>query len=194
MKLLADHQDQKAAVEFRNAIRWKKDLVPAWRGLARTQENIHNWQGLFPILQEIVDLDPNDQTTRLKLTRLLLAGGAVDRALRLINESTEPEANNAAILALKAVIFYKLKDNDTAIRDANAALKLEPGNPDALLVIASDRLANNDPKGALQVLSRPQIEKDDLGVDLFKLKIYDQLKDYPELEALLKNLAQRYPS
>ena len=194
MKLLADHQDQKAAVEFRNAIRLKKDLVPAWRGLAQTQENIHNWQGLAPILQEILDLDPTDQTTRLKLTRLLVAGGAVDRALRLINDSTEPEADNATILALKAVIFYKLKDTDTAIRDANAALKLQPGNPEALVVIAADRLANNDPKGALQVLSGSQIEKDDLGVDLFKLKIYDQLKDYPALEALLKNLEQRYPS
>ena len=193
-KLLADHQDQKAAVEFRNAIRLKKDLVPAWRGLAQTQENIHNWQGLAPILQEILDLDPTDQTTRLKLTRLLVAGGAVDRALRLINNSTEPEADNATILALKAVIFYKLKDTDTAIRDANAALKLQPGNPEALVVIAADRLANDDPKGALQVLSGSQIEKDDLGVDLFKLKIYDQLKDYPALEALLKNLEQRNPS
>ena len=34
MKLLADHQDQKAAVEFRNALRLKKDLLPAWRGCA----------------------------------------------------------------------------------------------------------------------------------------------------------------
>src|SRR5690242_18695824 len=78
MKLLADHQDQKAAVEFRNAIRFKKDLVPAWRGLAQAQENSHNWQGLVPILQEIVDLDPKDETTRLKLAKLLVAGGAVD--------------------------------------------------------------------------------------------------------------------
>ena len=82
MKLLADHQDQKAAVEFRNAIRWKKDLVPAWRGLAQTQENTHNWQGLVPILQEIIDLDSKDEATRTKLTRLLVAGGAIDRALK----------------------------------------------------------------------------------------------------------------
>ena len=98
------------------------------------------------------------------------------------------------MLALKAVIFYKLKDNETAIRDAKAALKIEPGNVDALIVLAADRLANNDPKGALQLLSGSQLEKDDLGIDLFKLKIYDQLKDYREIEALLKSLAERYPT
>ena len=107
---------------------------------------------------------------------------------------TEPDTNNASTLALKAIIFYKLKDIDTAIRDANAALKIEPGNAEALVVLAADRLAKNDPKGALQLLSRSQIEKNDLGVDLFKLKIYDQLKDYPQLEALLKNLVERYPN
>src|SRR5438105_1951383 len=78
-KLLADHEDQKAAVEFRNALRLKKDLMPAWRGLAQTQENAHNWQGLVPILQEIIDLDPKDTTTRIKLARFLIVGGAFDR-------------------------------------------------------------------------------------------------------------------
>ena len=98
------------------------------------------------------------------------------------------------MLALKAIVAYRLKDNDTAVRDAQAALKIEPGNVDALVVLAADRLANNDPKAALQYLSaNPQFQDKDLGTQLFKLKIYEQLKDYPQLEALLKTLAQRYP-
>ena len=46
MKLLAAHEDAKAAVEFRNAVRLKKDLLPAWRGLAQTEENTHRWADL----------------------------------------------------------------------------------------------------------------------------------------------------
>ena len=62
-----------------------------------------------------------------------------------------------------------------------------------MAVLATDRLANNDPKGALQLLPG-QGEKDDLGIDLLKLKIYAQLKDYAAVENLLKALAQRYPN
>ena len=97
------------------------------------------------------------------------------------------------MLALRAVIFYKLKDNDTAIRDAQAALKIEPGNAEALVVLAADRLANNDAKGALELLSKAQKEEQDLGIELFKLRAYNELKDYPQLESLLKDLSKRYP-
>jgi len=194
MKYLAAHDDAKAAVEFRNALRLKKDLLPAWRGLAETQEATRNWQGLAPVLREILDLDPKDEATRLKLARILLAAGLVDQSLKLVNDAGEPAANDANLLALKAVISYKLKDKDTALQDAQAALKIEPGNVDALVVLAADRLANNDPDGALQLLStNPQTQDNDIGTQLFKLKIYEQQKDYAKVESLLKSLAERYP-
>src|ERR1039457_4622572 len=64
MKLLADHNNEKAAVEFRNALKLKKDLLPAWRGLAQTEEATHHWEGLVPVLLTILDLDPKDEATR----------------------------------------------------------------------------------------------------------------------------------
>ncbi len=194
MKLLAAHDVQKAGVEFRNALRLQKDLLPAWRGLAQTEEATHHWEGLVPVLREILDLDPQDEATRLKFAKLLLAGGAVEQSLKLLNEAPNPDTNDAALLALKAVITFRLKDNATAVRDAQAALKIEPGNADALVVLAADRLANNDPNGALKLLSTdPQKQDKDLGSQLFKLRIYDQLKDYAQLESLLRSLAERYP-
>ena len=33
----------------------------------------------------------------------------------------------------------------------------------------------------------------DLGVQLLKIKAYDQLKDYPQIEALLRKLSELYP-
>ncbi len=194
MKLLASHEDQKAAVEFRNALRLKKDFLPAWRGLAQTEETAHDWAGLVPVLRSILDLDTSDQATRIKLARLLLSAGNPAEALKLVNASTEPDTNNAGLLALKAVISYKLKDSDTAVRDAQAALKSEPGNVDALIVLAAVRFDLNDPTGALQILSsNPQTQDKDLGTQLYKLRIFGQLKNYGQTEALLKTLAERYP-
>jgi cellulose synthase operon protein C len=194
VKLLAAHEDAKAAIEFRNALRLKKDLLPAWRGLAQTEQDSHNWANLAPVLQSILDLDPNDEPTRIKLAKLFLAGGGAKQALKLVEDATAPDTGSASMLALKAVIHYKLNDHDTAVRYAQAALKIEPGNLDALIVLAADRLANNDPNAALQFLSvNPQVQDQDLGTQLFKLRIYDQLKDYVNLESLLKSLVERYP-
>ncbi len=194
MKLLAAHEDAKAAVEFRNAVSLKKDLLPAWRGLAQSDENTHHWADLVSALQTILDLDPKDEQTRIKFANLLVAAGAPERALKVINDSTEPDGNNASILSLKAVITYKLKDNDTAVKYAQAALKIDSANVNALVVLAADRLANNDPNGALQLLSKnPQSQDQDLGTQLFKLRIYEQQKDYANAEVLLKELVARYP-
>ena len=195
MKLLAAHEDAKAAVEFRNALRLKNDLLPAWKGLAQTEEDTHHLEGLVPVLQSILDLDPKDEATRIKLARLLVGGGAPQRALKILNDSPQPDTNDADLFALKAVIYLKLKDNDTALQNAHAALKLEPGNVAALAVLAADRFANNDLPGALQLLSvNPQAQDNDLGTELLKLRIYAQSNDYAQVESLLKTLAERYPA
>jgi len=193
MRLLAAQDNAKAAVEFRNALRLKRNLLPAWRGLAQSEEATQHWDGLIPTLRAILDLDPKDAATRLKLARLLLAGGATKQSLTVINEASEPDVD-ASLLALKAAVHYKLKDNDSALREARSALKIEPDNSDALIVLAADRLANNDPNGALELLSSDSpTQKNDLEVQLFKAKIYAQSKDYRQLESLLASLADLHP-
>ncbi len=193
MKLLAAHENEKAGIEFRNALKLKKDLVPAWRGLAQTEEATQHWEGLVPALKSILELDPKDDGTRLKLAKLLLLGGAPDQSLKLVNDAGD-DTENAGMLALKAVIFYRLKDNSGAVREAQAALKLDPENVDALMVLAADRLASGDAKGALQILdSNSEQRQKDLGVQLFKIRIYEQLKDFAQIESLLRKLAEMYP-
>ena len=44
MKLLAQHDDVKAGIEFRNALQLKKDMVAAWRALAEIDERSKNWE------------------------------------------------------------------------------------------------------------------------------------------------------
>src|ERR1700728_715817 len=85
-QLLAAHDNQRAEIEFRNAVKYNKNLLPAWQGLAEVEEQTHNWSGLVPVYRSILGLDANDLSTRLKLARLLLLGRGYDDALRTVND------------------------------------------------------------------------------------------------------------
>src|SRR5262245_44313277 len=66
-KLLSQQDYVKAAIEFKNALQLKKDLVGAWRGLAEIELHNRNFQGAIPILRTVVELDPKDVDAKLKL-------------------------------------------------------------------------------------------------------------------------------
>jgi tetratricopeptide (TPR) repeat protein len=193
-ELLAAKDYDRAEVEFRNAVQYNKRLLPAWRDLAQVEELSHKWGALVPVLRNVLELDPNDMATRLKLGRLLLVGGGVDDALHLVNDVKAPDDQNPDLLALKAAVLLKLKDSDGAVREAQAALKLDPSNTGALFVLAADDFAKGDLKGALAILKNDAMAKrNDIGVSLFKLQILEKSQDLPESEALLKRLIDLYP-
>jgi tetratricopeptide (TPR) repeat protein len=194
VQLLAAHDNKRAEIEFRNAVKYNKNLLPAWQGLAQIEEQAHNGPGLIPVLSSIVELDPNDMTTRLKLGRLLLLGRAFDRALRLVNDVKEADSQNADLLALKAAVLFKLNDTAGADREAEAALKIDPANGSAMLVAAADDLARGDAKGALEILNNQTMaESTDVGVQLFKLQILEKTQDLQQAEAVLHKLIELNP-
>lgn len=193
MKLMAGHDNARAAVEFKNAIKAKKDYIPAYLGLARIAELEHSWAAMIPLLRSVVELDTKDVTDRNKLARLLLLGGSFDEALKVVNSANEIDDRNAETLALKSVILFKLGDSKGALAAAQDALQVDPKNNGAMSVLAADKLAHGDSKGALQILDTATAEKDDLGLDLFKLKIFEQTQDLPQAEGLLRRLAKLYP-
>lgn len=194
MKFLASHDNAKAAVEFRSALKANNKFLPAWRGLAQAEEALRRWNDVKEALQSIVRLDPQDGATRIKLARFLVLNGTPDQALGLLDNIADPNAAGADLPALKAIVHYKLNDRETAIREANSALAITQDNPDALTVLAADQLAKGDPHGALQILSRASVSQpNSIGVQLSKIQILGQLKDYQGLETLLKTLIEVYP-
>jgi cellulose synthase operon protein C len=193
-KLVAAHDDQRAALEFKNAVQLKKDMLPAWRALAEIDERHHNWTELVPVLRSIVDLAPKDVDAKLKLARLMLYGNAPDEALKLVNTIDQSTSPNAEAIALKAAIFYQLKDQIGAEREAQSALKINPSNVGALIVLAAVRLENGDADGALQILnSEPIAHNNEIGVELFKVRVFERLGESPQVEAVLQKLIELYP-
>jgi tetratricopeptide (TPR) repeat protein len=194
LQLLAAHDNKRAEIEFRNAVQYDRKLLPAWQSLAKVEELTHNWGALVGALRGVVDLDPNDMASRVKLARLLLLAGNVDEALRIVNAATPPNDQNSDLLALKATILFKLNDTAGAAREAHAALKVDPNNAGALFVLAGDRFARGDAQGALQILNSPAMaSKSDVGVDLFKLRIFEKTQDLRQAETLLHRLIELYP-
>ncbi len=195
VKLMAEHDNARASIEFKNAVRIRKDYVEAWLGLAKIAEIDHNWNSVIAILRTVVELNPKDIDSKIKLASLLTAGGATDGALKLVNEATDIDEKNAAALALKALILLRQNDPKGAIQQAQDALKLNPKNFAAMQVLAAERWKNDDSNAALQILDKAETDADgkEISVKLFKLRIFEQTQNWPKAEAILRELAALYP-
>lgn len=193
-KLAAQGDHVRASIEFRNAVRLKKDLVGAWRGLAQIEERNRNWSALNSVLRTIVELDPKDNTARLSLGKLLLSANAVDDALAIANAAEAIDPKDPNVLAFKAAVLLRLNDSAGAIREANLALKYDPASVEATLILAAERRRSGDLNGALRLLDREPIgDIKNLSVQLIKLSVLSELKDLPQVESLLRKLSEHYP-
>src|SRR5262245_6519317 len=194
MKLLEQKDFVKAGLEFRNAVKLKKDLVPACRELSQIEERNQNWEATAGILRTIVQLDPSDLETRLRLGRLMLLGNALDDALKLIDAAGETVNQHAGALAFRAAVYLKLNDTSGAVREARAALAIDPANVEAVIVLAAERLARGDSEGALLLLDRKEVaDVKNIGIQVFKLVIFERIGDLKQAEALLRKLIEAYP-
>jgi tetratricopeptide (TPR) repeat protein len=194
MKLLAANDYARAGIEFRNAVKLDKAFLPAWQALARVEEHNKNDGALAAIDRAIVELDPNNVDAKLKLARVLTLAGSLDEALSQLNAAAQLDGRNAGVLTQRAVLFYKLNDPEGAIRDAKAALEIDPEAGGAMIVIAAERLGRGDTKGAMQILnSNPVMRDKDLGIQIFKLKVLEKTQDLPQAEAVLRRLVELYP-
>ncbi len=195
MKLYAEHDNARAAIELRNAVKLKKDMIGAWKAMAEIDETSRNWPRVVVDMRAIVELTPNDVSARLKLGKLFLLAGSSDEALRLANAGIELDDRNADLHALKAAISFKLDDRAGAVREAQTALELDPANADALMVLATDRLGKGDAKGALSLLEGASVAaakdiENNLGLQLLKIKLFGQTGDLNSVEAALKKLVE----
>jgi len=194
VKLLEQKDYVKAGLEFRNAVKLKKDFIPAWRELSQIEERNQNWEATAGILRTIVQLDPADLETRLRLGRLMLLGNALDEALKLVDAAGDVVNQNAGALAFRSAVSLKLDDPAGAVRDARAALELDPANVEAVIVLAAERLGRGDSEGALLLLDRKEVaDAKNIGIQVFKLVIFERMGDLKQAEGLLHKLIEVYP-
>jgi tetratricopeptide (TPR) repeat protein len=194
MKLLSQQDYVKASIEFKNALQLKKNLVGAWRGLAQIEEQNQNWESLRSILRTVVELDPKDVESSVKLGRLMFFSNELDQALDLVNAADALDGRNAKVLGLRAAILLRLNDSTRAKREAQAALDLDPTNAEALAVLAAERQARGDLEGALLILDRePEAHVGDVGIQLFRVNLLERMGKTEQAENVFHKLIEVYP-
>ena len=194
MSFLQKDDLTKARVELRNAVQNRDNFTEAWRALAQIEERAKNWQALISASRRVAELDDKDINTRIQLAKLTFSGGALDELLKWVNSAVQIDGRNTAALALRAAILLRLNDADGAIEEAHKVLAIDPASLDALIVLSAQKLSQGDAKGALQILDDVQpARREDLGVLLLKIRIFERLKDLPQIEATLRKLMERNP-
>lgn len=194
-ELLASGDFRKAALEFRNALKYNDKLTDAWFGLYTAEEKAADLGGALLAIERVVELDPNRVDARVALTRYLLASAKFDRALSNINAANELKPNDPDIVTLRASTLFKLNDRKGARAEAERAIALAPDKVDALAILAADRMADSDYAGALKYLDEGLAkEPSNLGLLLFKVSVYESTRDDGNLEKTLRKIVETNPS
>lgn len=193
--LVAKNDDLAARRELLKAIKYKSDKIEVWKALAGVDERTKS-SSVFLDLRRIVELDPKDMDARLKLVRIMIAGGAAEPAIKLLDATNEGEKPNAALHAVRAMALVRMNDPAGAIREAQRAYDIDPTNMDAATLLASKKLADGDNGGALKMLdgipSQAQAA-DRLRAARLRIDILVRKGDLAEAEKLVRQLVTDYP-
>jgi len=195
MDLVAKHDDVNARMELLKALKYKSDRADIWRALAGVDERTKAAPAaVFNDLRRAVELDANDLDSRLKLAQIMVAGGAADAALKIVDGAKEGDKPNATLHALKAVILLRTKDNAGALREARRAAEIDPTNIDATIVLASNKTADGDTDGALKLLDAlPANDQQAAQVSLAKAQAFARKGDTSQAATLLQKLIADNP-
>ena len=194
LELMAQGDLLKARIELQNALQIRPDLTAAWFALAQIAEQQGDWEKLFGLLNKVVDHDPQHLETQIKLGRMLLAAGRLDKALAASDLTFGMAPDNAEVLGLRAGVLYKLDDKVGAVAQANAALAISPTNIDALVVLATERLAANDAAKAIEFLDRGlQVNDKNIALQLIKVQALESMAQTESSEAIFRKLIALYP-
>ncbi|MEM7621131.1 MAG: tetratricopeptide repeat protein [Pseudomonadota bacterium] len=193
-KFLKEKNYVKAGLEFRNVLKLDKKHIPAWFGLALSEEKQQKWENVTKFLLNIIHLDPKHIPAHNRLTSILLAGGQIPEALKYNNNAFELAPKDSDVLYLKAAIQFRLGEPDAALKLVTQSLEINPENTDAAIVMAAIQLEMGEIDGSLNVLNG-MLARDEknLGLNLFKIRVLEALKDTDQIEEILQKLIEFYP-
>jgi cellulose synthase operon protein C len=195
MQLIEKKDDLNARVALHTSLTYKSDRVDVWRALVGIEERLKNGPAIFQDLRRVVELDPKDLEARVKLARMVLAGGATESASRLIEVASDNDKPYAPFHALKASISIRSGDPNGAMREAQRALEIDPKNVDANLLVAAKKATDGDNDGALKQLGAFNVSdpSENLRISLERIQILARKGDTAQAEALLRKLIADNP-
>ncbi|MBG6176198.1 tetratricopeptide (TPR) repeat protein [Labrenzia sp. EL_208] len=194
LELVEESELTKASLEFRNALKLNSDHVDALFAFGEIQERQREIQAAYRVYTAVAEQDPNHIPVRLKLTYMLLSANQTEQARKFLDEALALDAEAPEIKVAKATYELKSGNHDAAEQIAKEVLKAEPGSKEALVVLASSRIAAEDPAGALEYLDSASEEgKDDIGFQVLRLSVLETLGDDARIDETFADLVERFP-
>ncbi|WP_027534938.1 tetratricopeptide repeat protein [Bradyrhizobium sp. WSM3983] len=195
MALVAKNDDLNARVALLTSAKYRSDRIEVWKALAGIDERTKS-SSLFVDLRRIVELDPNDLDARLRLARIMVAGGAAEPAIKILDAANEGDKPNATLHAVRALALVRTNDAAGALREAQRAYDIDPTNIDAVTLLASKKLADGDSGGALKMLDTVPSQAQDadrLRAIRLRIDILVRKGELAEAEKLVRQLVADYP-
>ena len=116
MALLEKGELVKANVEFRNAVQLNRKLTKAIWGQALVAEKQNNPQLQYKLLNVVLINEPDHLEALVKISRLLLLAGQLDKALEKSNLSMKINDQDLSVLSVRSAVMLKLDDASAAIK------------------------------------------------------------------------------
>lgn len=140
------HKYREAIVEYKNVLRLDDKSGEARRGLAEAYEKAGDRGNAYKETLRAADLLPNDVPVQLAAGKMRLRSRQFEDARATADRVLAKDAKNVQALLLRAHAVAGIADVDTAIKDAEDAIQLEPAASDlyvnlGVLNLQSDRRA-----------------------------------------------------
>lgn len=195
VELVAAKDDQKAALEFRNALKIDGRHAPSRIGLAAILEQTGDIAGALGHYLAAIEIDGADPASRSKAAQLLLVRGDAKTALVHAAEAVRLAPARPDAQATLAAALLRTGDAPAAIAAAKAALAIDPDNVAATLALAAEQLESQGPAAALATIEALLARKpDDSALNLMKLRLLEAAGDPAALRVHLEHLIALYPN
>jgi len=195
MRLLEKNELGKANVEFRNALQLDRTMTKAIWGQVLVAEKKGNHQLTYKLLGAVLLNEPQHVQALVKIGRLLLVSGQIDKALEKSDASLKIAPDDLSVLAFRASVLFKLSDTEGAVKLAKQVIAKDPNYVDALIVLAIERLGAKDDQKAIEYLDQGlKNNAKNIVLQLIKIKALDNLAKLDLAEDVFKRLIEYYPN
>jgi predicted Zn-dependent protease len=192
--LAADNLD-KASIEFRNALQIEPRNPEAFYFNGEVAQRRGGLREAVEYYQGAIDAQPRDSRARAALAKLFVLGGATQRALEVVSPGLLDRPDDPDLLAARAAIRHELKDDTQAREDAERAVRLSPGNENAIGVLAALALRAGDTQRAVSLVS-DAVARAPKSIDLRRIlsSIYLSVDDPGKAEEQMRALVALQPN
>jgi len=142
-----------ASIEFRNAMQIAPKNPSVLFMSGRTAEKLGKIREAAGLYQASIDASSDNVEARAALGRLLVLGGAPDRASTVIDPGLTKHPDDPSLLTVRGAIRLRTKNTSGALADIERALKLAPSNEDAIALRAGLYTQSGDTAGGIALVS-----------------------------------------